>query len=73
MTYRESLIAAPDRLVTYGPWEPRTDLPLIRKQTPDPWRGVVVERLAHVIDRKVMTTWIEDGQKMGRWTWESGL
>jgi hypothetical protein len=56
-----------------GEYEPRHDLPPIRKQYRDSMRGVVVEYLTPMLDRRVYETWAEDGVKFGRCHWESGL
>lgn len=62
-----------DKRVSYGPWEKRDDLPPLKHEVRDYRTGLIREELRPVIDRKVSTTWIEDGQMMGRWVWESGL
>jgi hypothetical protein len=59
--------------VRVGGYEPRDDLPPVKRQRRDPERGVIIEELVPVIDQRVYMTWVENGRKMGRWTWKSGL
>lgn len=59
--------------VRLGDYEPRHDLPPVKRERRDLTRGVIVEEVVPVLDRKVYETWTEDGEKRGRWTWESGL
>ena len=60
-------------VTTVGEWEPRYDLPPVKHQVRDLRTGLVFEELRMVSDRKVLTTWREDGQKFGRWNWQSGI
>lgn len=62
-----------ERSTRLGEYEPRHDLPPLKRKVRNQRTGLVHEVFAPMLDRKVYETWVEDGQKMGRWTWESGL
>lgn len=71
---RQGVSGTPSRQTVCGMWETRDDLPPIRRQRRDFDRGLVIEELVRVTDRKVYETWREaDGRLLGRWDWESGL
>jgi hypothetical protein len=56
------------RIVRLGEWESRHDAPPVRRYVPG-----YGDTLISFTDRRVYEFWTENGQRVGRWTWESGV